>query len=44
MGGELVTGKGTLDTLKVGDGYWKGNPGDSEDGMAFGTSVSSFLF
>ena len=32
MGGELVAGKGTLDTLKVGDGYWKGNPGDSEDG------------
>ena len=30
VGGELVTAKGTLATLRVGDGYCKGDPGYSE--------------
>lgn len=35
MGGELVTRKGTLATLRVGDGYCKGDPGFSEGGYGY---------
>lgn len=35
VGGELVTRKGTLDTVRVGDGYCKGDPGCSEGGYGY---------